>query len=167
MAAQERARAVVVARFAGPKVSDLLVVSVTVAGHELQDPANGYEVISYGAGPSQVSRQTVESDDVPGRVLLAWKEDTRLGHVAVRVQAADAATLKTRFDTLVGWFRTTEYTLVATLASTLAVGNWVESWTCEPADYEEDNGGVIRPELLYNLRREVSFSWPHDPIAAA
>ena len=146
-------------------MSDLLVVSITVGGHELQDPANGYEVISYGPGASQVRRQTVESDDVPGRVLLAWTADTMIGRVGVRVSGSTLAVVETRFDTLVGWFRQTSYDVVVTLASTRAAGNETKTWTCEPADYEEDNGGIIRPELAYNLKREVTFSWPHSPIA--
>ena len=148
-------------------MADLLVVSVTVDGHELQDPANGYEVVAYGAGRSNVRRQTVEADDVPGRLLIAWTREQMLGELAVLVKGSTAAVCKTRVDTLTGWFDQADYTVTATLASTTAAGNWVESWSCEPADWEVGDGGVIDNVLLHHFWQRVHFSWPHHPIALA
>jgi hypothetical protein len=147
-------------------VADLLVVSLTVAAHQLQDPTNGYEVVSYGRGGAQLRRNTVESFDVPGRLLVSWVEDVMLGAVVVRVKAANDNTLKTRTDTLIGWFRGVDYTLTATLSMPASSGStWVESWKCEPADYEVGNGGVMDPELLGNAMQEIAFTFPHNPVA--
>ena len=145
-------------------MADLLVLSLVVStGHQLQDPANGYEVVAYGPGASNLRRQTVESDDVSGRVLVAWAEDVMLGKVTVRVSGSTLAVVETRFDTLVGWFRQVDYTLTATVASTQAAGNWPETWTCEPADYEVGDGGMLDEIGLYNRQQLVSFTWPHAP----
>jgi hypothetical protein len=145
-------------------VADLLVLSLVVStGHQLQDPANGYEVVAYGPGASNLRRQTVESDDVSGRVLIAWAEDVMLGKVTVRVKGSGLDQVKTRVDTLVGWFRQVDYTLTATVASTQAAGNWTETWTCEPADYEVGDGGMLDEIGLYNRQQLVSFTWPHAP----
>lgn len=151
-------------------MSDLLVVSLVLndgTDHQLEDPANGYEVAEngYGAGKSSVRRQTVESDDVPGRVLLAWTRDVMLGSLSIVVKGTTAAVCKTRVDALTALFDQVDYTLTATLASTSAAGNWVESWRCEPADWEIGDGGVIDNVLLHHFWQRVTFEWPHDPIA--
>ena len=146
-------------------MADLLVLSLVVStAHQLQDPTNGYEVVSYGPGGSALRRQTVDSDDVPGRVLVAWTQDVQLGKVAVRVKGSDLSVVDSRMSTLIGWFRQTSYTLTATIASTQAAGNKVETWTCEPADYEIGDGGMLDEIGLYNRQQLVTFTWPHSPV---
>ena len=148
-------------------MADLLVVGLVLndgVAHNLEDPANGYEVASYGAGKSAVRRQTVESDDVPGRLLLAWTRDTMLGEVSIIVKGSTAAVCETRVRTLTGWFDQVDYTLAAMLASTSVAGNWTETWTCEPADWEIGDGGIIDNVLLHACWQRVTFSWPHSPI---
>ena len=145
-------------------MSDLLVLSVVVDGLELENLAAGYEIITYGPGESQVRRKTYESPDVAGRLVIATARETMLGKVAVRVYGATAAQVDSRMEAAKAKFDQDDYVLTATIASTRAAGNRVESWQCERADWAEGDAGIVDAERLWNLCAEVTFTFPHDPV---
>lgn len=141
---------------------DLLVMALTIDGHPVMDEANGYEVVHYAIGGMTHKRVTLESDDIPGRVLLNWQPQVQLGDLRVLVRGANASQIGSRIDTLVGWSQAVDYLMVATVALPSSPGStWVETWRCEPADWDR---GALDAVALNNKLQAVDFTWPHSPI---
>lgn len=136
-------------------------MACTIDGHPVMDEANGYEVVDYRIGGQTNRRVVLESNDIPGRLLLDWQPSVQLGDLAVMVRGANANQIGSRIDTLVGWSQAVDYLLVATVALPSSPGStWVETWRCEPADWDRPFDAV----KLNNKMQLVTFVWPHSPI---
>lgn len=141
--------------------ADLLVLACTVDGHNIHD-LTSYEVVDYDVGDLTNDRTTLESKDVPGRMLLTWQPSVMLGSLEVLVRGASAAQIKSRLDTVTGWFGAVDYLLVATVAlPATPLNTWVETWRCEPADWTR---GALNAVDLANKMQRITFTWPHSPV---
>lgn len=125
----------------------------------LQDPTNGYEVISGGPGTVGWRLTTVQSQYVHGNTLVSAVKDVSIAPLKIRVKASSHGTLDSRLDTLLDAFSQFSYFLGWTIE-----GVTEKLWLCQPANYSVSSDGAELSKFhLMAKQYEVSLEIPRHP----
>lgn len=125
---------------------------------DLQDPANGYSIVSLGPGATSWRRETVKSPWVHGETLVGAVMDAQVAPLTVRVFAATAATKATRLDAMLDAFSQFEYALA------VVINGVVYNWICQPADWSIGDSGEFSKYHEMAHISEVALSIPRNPV---
>jgi hypothetical protein len=128
---------------------------------ELQDPANGYEVVRFGPGAMAWNRQTVKSPFIHGEVLVGATMGLETAPLTVRVRASTAAALDSRLAVLLAAFSQFAYFAGADINGQPYI------WACQPADWSVGENGEFNKFHVMAKIAEVSLSIPRDPTPTA
>jgi hypothetical protein len=125
---------------------------------ELEDPANGYQVVSFGPGATSWRRDTVNSPYVHGSTLINAVMDLQIAPLVVRVKGVTATQKESRLGVLIDALSQFLYGIGSIIDGVSYV------WICQPADYSIGDGGEFNKFHEKNLMTEVVFMIPRNPV---
>ena len=124
--------------------------------------ANGYEVVTLGEGLRSFRRTTVESEWVPGRILLNAVLDAQTSSMTVRCGADTQDAMRALINSARDAMGALSYILQVSL------GGFTEKWLCEPADSAVgDDTGTYDKFSLMAVKQQIAFTIPRSPILVA
>jgi len=125
---------------------------------ELNDPANGYDVISVGPGSTSWRRETVKSPWVHGETLINAVKDVGIAPLSIRVMGSSAAQKETRLGALLAAFSQFNY------VQTVTINGVGYAWACQPADWSVGDDGEFEKFFEMTHRSQVKLSIPRYPV---
>ena len=124
----------------------------------LEDPVNGYSVVSVGPGGRTWRRRTVEGEYVHGRVLVNATLDTRTMPLVVQVEGANWAQVRSRAQTMIDAVSQFAYTITTVLDGVS------DTYVCEPADVALAGGDEWDKFRLMARQQVYVLTIPYDPV---
>lgn len=146
--------------------TDQIDVSITVSREgttdlELEDPASGVEVVTFGLGGREWIRDTVEGRYFHGRVMLNKRLATGTAFLVLRVLGGTWQEVRTRHQAVVDAFSQDAYLLTATIDGVTDVR------VCEAADIAPAGGDEWNKFEIMAGQHQWLFSIPYDPVRTA
>lgn len=141
-----------------------VAVDVALSGGgtlSLEDPDNGYEIVSIGPGARTWRRDVIEGRYTHGRALMNAVLDVRTMPIVVRVLGTPWTQVRSRAQAMIDAVSERAWLLTVTIEGV------ADTYLCEPADValaggdEWDKFGIMADQQTYVL------SIPYDPVEVA
>lgn len=126
---------------------------------ELEDPAGGLTIMSFGPGPRTMRLEHATSPVSDGAILTGAVADLDHAFLVLRVFGADADTVLTKVEEVEAAFNQWWYMLTVTM------DDREETWYCQPANTSRGASGVYNAAELMGGWQDLTLTIPKQPFS--